>query len=277
LHFHEPRLAQTQKSPLHWQHTHSGELVNDSIGRARLFLKGRLRHAMTAREMALLDSLIERTERVPDGHVVQRRAEPAARSTLLLKGFIARAIEEEGTRHIVGLQVPGDFVDLHTFALKRLDHDLVTIGPALLGYVSHSRLAEILADEPHLARILWFSTLLDAAIHREWILKLEQLKAEQRLAHIVCELWHRLNFVGLADAHGFTMPLLQTHLANTCGTTAVHMNRVIKALRQKDLLDLNRGRVTLPDRPALEQFARFRPDYLYGPGSLYLAEELSAP
>jgi CRP-like cAMP-binding protein len=251
--------------------------VNDASGQTRLFLKGRLRHAISEREEALLDSLVSRTERVPDGHIVQERAVPANKSTLLLDGFIARVVETEGNRHIVGLQVPGDFVDLHAFALKRLDHDVVTIGPAMLGYVPHERLAEVINKEPHLTRILWFSTLLDAAIHREWILKLEQLKAEERLAHIMLELWHRLNFVGLADAHGFNMPLLQTHLANACGTTAVHINRVIKAVRQRGLLEINRGRVTLPDRKALEDFAHFQPDYLYGEGSLYLAEDLVDP
>lgn len=251
--------------------------MNEISGQTRLFLKGRLRHAMSEREMALIEGLVTQTERVADGTIIQRRAVPATKSTLLLDGFIARTIETDGERHIVGLQVPGDFVDLHAFALKRLDHDVVTIGPALLGHVPHEKLAQILRDEPHLTRILWFSTLLDASIHREWILKLEQLKAEERLGHIMLELWHRLNFVGLADEHGFNMPLLQTHLANACGTTAVHINRVIKAVRQRGLLEINRGRVTLPDREALEAFARFQPDYLYGKGSLYLSEDLVEP
>jgi CRP-like cAMP-binding protein len=251
--------------------------VSEPAVQTRLFLQGRLRHAMSAREVELFETLVERTERVQDGHLVQRRAVPASYSTLLLDGFIARVIDDHGSRHIVGLQVPGDFVDLHAFALKRLDHDIVTMGPAMLGYVSHDRLAQIMRDEPHLTRVLWFSTLLDAAVHREWILKLEQLKADERLAHMMCELWHRLNFVGLADAHGFNMPLLQTHLANACGTTAVHINRVIKALRQQGLLEINRGRVTLPDRPALERFALFKPDYLYGEGSLFLSEDLTQP
>ncbi|WP_240529943.1 Crp/Fnr family transcriptional regulator [Novosphingobium sp. PC22D] len=225
---------------------------------------------MSERESALLDSLVERVERVPDGTCILERGVVARQSTMLIDGFISRVINDSGNRNIVGLQVPGDFVDLHAFALKRLDHDIVTVGPSLVAYVPHAKLAEIVAQEPHLTRLLWFSTLLDAAIHREWIVKLEQLRAGERLAHIVAELWHRLNFVGLADPHGFNMPLLQTHLANACGTTAVHINRVIKSLRQKELLELNRGRVTIPDRAALEAYAHFRPDYLYGEGSLFL-------
>lgn len=251
--------------------------MSEPTGQTRLFLKGRLRHAFTAHEVDLLESLVDKTQRVGDGHVVQHRGVLAHQSTLLLDGFIGRMIEDEGQRNIVGLQVPGDFVDLHAFALKRLDHDVVTIGPALLGFVPHERLAAIVREEPHLTRLLWFSTLLDAAIHREWILKLEQLKAEERLAHIMCELWHRLRFVDLADEHGFNMPLLQTHLANACGTTAVHINRVIKAVRQKGLLEINRGRVSIPDIPALARFAHFRPDYLYGEGSLFLTEDLIRP
>jgi CRP-like cAMP-binding protein len=242
----------------------------------RLFLRGRLRHAMTGKEKALLESLIESTVRVPGGHVILQRGAVAERSTLLLDGFIGRVIHNGANRHIVGFQVPGDFVDLHGFALKRLDHDVVAMGPARIGYATHARLERLMAEAPHLTRLLWFSTLLDAAIHREWILKLEELKADQRLAHVIVELWHRLDFVGLADPHGFNMPMLQTDLADACGTTAVHINRVIRALRERGLLEIGRGRVTIPDMAELVRYTGFTPDYLYGSGSLRVGRELDA-
>ena len=71
-------------------------------------------------------------------------------------------------------------MDLHAYALKRLDHDLMVIGRAKVGYVPHERLRGCMASEPHLARLFWFSTLLDAAIHREWIMKVAQLRAMGR-------------------------------------------------------------------------------------------------
>lgn len=242
----------------------------------RLFLKGRLRHAMSAAEKDILESLIEETARVPDGHVILARGDLAERSTLLLDGFIARVINDNDRRHIVGFQVPGDFVDLHGFALKRLDHDVVAMGPARVAFTSHATLETLMSEHPHLTRLLWFSTLLDAAIHREWILRLEELKADERLAHVIAEFWHRLNFVDLADAHGFAMPLLQADLAESCGTTVVHINRVIRSLRERGLLEIGRGRVTIPDRAALERFAMFKPDYLYGNGALRVVKELGA-
>lgn len=247
--------------------------MTEPAGHMQLFLKGRLRHVMSEREKTLLEGMVDKVERVSDGTCILERGELASRSTMLVDGFMARVIEEDGNRNIVGLQVPGDFVDLHAFALKRLDHDVVTVGPSMVAYVQHDALANVVKEEPHLTRLLWFSTLLDAAIHREWILKLEQLRAGERLAHIIAELWHRLDFVGLADPHGFNMPLLQTHLANACGTTAVHINRVIKTMRSQGLLELNRGRVTIPDRAALESYGHFRADYLYGEGKLFLDTE----
>lgn len=240
----------------------------------RLFLKGRLRHAMSAADKDLLESLIERPERLPDRHLILARGALAEQSTLLIEGFIARVIHEDGKRHIVGFQVPGDFVDLHAFALKRLDHDVVTLGPVRVGYASHARLRRVMEESPRLTRMLWFSTLLDAAIHREWILRLEQLNADHRVAHLIAEFWHRLNFVDLAEPAGFGLPLTQIDLADACGTTTIHINRVIRKLREAGLLQLVRGRVVIPDRRALERYGSFSPDYLYGPGTLRIGTEL---
>lgn len=240
------------------------------------FLRGRLRHAMTPEEMDVVEGLIVETERLSGTHVVLRRGEVLHRSTILIEGYVLRVMEDDGKRHIVGINVPGDFIDLHGFALKRLDHDVMTVGSTVLGYAPHESIAQVLEDSPHLARIMWFSTLLEAAIHREWILALERLNSDGRLAHLISELWHRLNFVGLADTSGFGFPLTQADLADACGTTAIHMNRVVRQLRSLGLADLRRGRVSIPERAKLEAYARFNPDYLYGDGLLRVRDELTS-
>src|SRR5690606_12795717 len=173
------------------------------------FLMGRLRHAMTAEEKDIVESLVEQTEPVPAGTTLLGRGELAERSTILIEGYILRTIVDESHRFVVGMHVPGDFADLHAFALKRLDHNVVTLGEALVGYVSHDRLKEVVAKYPHLTRVLWFSTLLDAAIHRQWILKMEELPAPRRVAHVFAELWHRLDLVGLGRRDGLRTPLIQ--------------------------------------------------------------------
>ena len=163
-------------------------------------------------------------------------------------------------------------IDLIGFALKRLDHDIYTLGPARVGRIPHAKLSAVLAEQPHLARVLWFSTLLDAAIHREWILKLEELGATQRAAHVFCELWCRLEMIGLAREDGFTVPLTQAQLSTMCGTTSVHMSRALRRLREENLATFRHGRLTCADRAALEAFCEFDPAYLYGRGELRMGE-----
>jgi CRP-like cAMP-binding protein len=232
------------------------------------FLQGRLRHAMNAEDKALLENLIASDEVIGGDRVLLKRGEVCHHSTLLVDGFVLRTIEQAGQTYVVGLHVPGDFVDLHSFALKRLDHDVVVIGGAHLAYLPHDRLKTVLRDNPRVARILWFASLLDAAIHRTWILKLEQLRADARLAHLLSEIWHRLEMVGLARPDGFASPLTQTHLAAMCGISVVHANRALRDLRMMDLGQFRRGRLFSDDRAALERHGRFTPDYLYGEGVL---------
>jgi len=229
---------------------------------------------MSDGEKALLESLVETTEHFPAPTRLIARGEVAERATLMIEGYAMREIREEGRRYIVGLQVPGDFTDLHGFALKRLDHDIVTLGDVTVGYVPHERIRQVLADHPHLARLLWFASLIDAAIHRQWILKLEQLTAPRRVAHVFAELWRRLDLVGLGRRDGLRTPLNQTDLADMCGTTPIHMNRALATLRKEGIAEFRRGTVYVSDRAKLEQYADFRPDYLYGEGSLHIGDAL---
>lgn len=231
---------------------------------------------MSEREKQILETAVEEVADLDRGHLLLARGEVAERSTILVDGFIIRTIEDKSRRYIVGIQVPGDFVDLHGFALKRLDHDIYPLGPVRVGYVSHRRLAQIMQDEPHLARLFWFSTLLDAAIHRQWTLKLQQLKANRRVAHMLAEIWRRLDMVGLARTNGFRSPLTQIDLADMCGTTAIHMNRALGQLKREGLAEFRRGLVVVPDRQAFERHGDFDPAYLYGQGMLQVGDELNA-
>jgi len=239
------------------------------------FLLGRLRHAMTAEEKDILEGLIEGTERFRTSTTLVERGRLTDQSTMLIEGFMLRTIVEKGQRYIVGIHVPGDFADLHAFALKRLDHNIVTLGETLVGYVSHKRLKEVMARHPHLARLLWFETLLEGAIHREWILKMEQLPAARRVAHVFAELWHRLDLVGLGRRDGLRTPLIQADLADMCGTTAIHMNRALGQMKREGIAEFRRGTLYVSDRSRLEEYAGFTPDYLYGQGELRVGGELA--
>lgn len=247
----------------------------DFIAEYRLtgdFLAGRLRHVLSEDDKRYIESLVDRTRSLEDGEHLVRRGELTDECAILLEGFMFRTIESAQGRSIVGVNVPGDFVDLHGFALKRLDHDVVAAGKARLGIVPHRRLARMMEEQPGIARAMWFATLLDAAIHRKWIEMLERLDAPRQVAHHYLELHTRLGFVGLANSYAIRPPFTQIDLADMCGISAVHANRAVSKLRDANLAEIRRGTLYPKDWKALREYAQFEPDYLYGDGTLHHIE-----
>jgi CRP-like cAMP-binding protein len=265
------RLAQIEEQAMNDVAIHDEVATYPLTGR---FLMGRLRHDMSREERDLLESLVESTRTITRSERILKAGHVYEHSTMLIDGFVVRTLDGPNQRYGVSFHVPGDFIDLHCFALRRLDHNIDTIGTVTLGFVSHEKIAWVMEEHPHLARLFWFSTLLDAAMHREWVMKLEQLTTARRLAHIFAEVWHRLRMVGLGDAHGFDTPLTQAHMAEMSGASVIHVNRALGELRESGIAQVSRGRVDIPDRAALEAFAKFEPDYLYGEGALSLRKDL---
>src|SRR5690606_15858758 len=104
----------------------------------------------------------------------------------------------DGARQIVEINLAGDFIDLHGFILKRLEHEISAASQCEIATVPHSELRRILEHMPRLARVLWFQTLVDAAIHREWMLVLGKKRSRARIAQFFCEMHSRLKIVGQA-------------------------------------------------------------------------------
>ena len=232
------------------------------------FLAGRLRDKLGHDDLEYIESLVVERREAETGEVLLSRGAIADTSTILISGYMFRTIESGNQRFIVGLHVPGDFVDLHGFALKRLDHNVVAAGPVVYGVAPHEQLREALEERPRGARALWFATLLDAAIHRKWIQMLEQLDAPRRIAHIYCELHRRFELIGQANARSLRTPFTQIDLADMCGVSAIHANRAVGKLRELGLGEIRRGDLYTSDWDALRKYAQFEPDYLYGDGPL---------
>ena len=148
-----------------------------------LLAKLRARDDISPEEEAALRACVVETRRFPADQTVVKPDVELTFSTLLLAGFMCRFRDmSDGARQITELHAPGDFADLHSLTLKRLDHGVLSLTPVTIGVAPHDRLRKITEDHPHLTRVLWFSTNLDAAIHREWAVSLGRRSALSRRA-----------------------------------------------------------------------------------------------
>ena len=214
-------------------------------------------------ERSALASTIDAIRNVTARKTVVRAHRDLTESVMLVEGFVSRQRElPDGRRQILAIHVPGDFVDLHGFLLKRLDHDVCALSSVRIACASHDRLRDVAATMPELARKLWFVTTVDAAIHRQWIAMLSR-PAIERVAHLFCELHARLSVVERITRDGYALPLTQADLADATALTPVHVNRTLRHLRERGLVNFRSGRVSIEDLPALERIARFDRDYLY--------------
>ena len=89
----------------------------------------------------------------------------------------------------------------------------------------------------------------------EHIVRLGQHSAAERVVHLMLDLRDRLAEVGLVRGDTFRLPLTQEHLADALGLSVVHVNRTLRALRTKGLLEIRFGGVTLLHRQQLASIA----------------------
>lgn len=184
-------------------------------------------------------------------------------SCLITSGFAARSQSlRSGERQITAVHVPGDFVDLHSMMLKVMDHSVVALGPCKVAFVPHESIRQVTEESPHLARMFWLSTTVDGAIQRTWITCLGRRSAEQHLAHLICELYVRLEVAGIASDMTFAFPVTQAQLGDVLGLSVVHVNRKLQELRAAGLVEWRDGKVTIKDFDRLAGLSEFDPTYL---------------
>ena len=212
---------------------------------------------------AIVD-VIGRTAEFTAGEDIILRGDQTGGIRLLLNGFAARyKILEDGRRQILAFLLPGDFCNLHASLLKHLDHSVVALSPSQVSIIPQGSMDDLMAKWPKVARALWWSTLREEAITREWVVNIGQRTAYERMAHLFCELFYRMRAAGKVEDKTFQLPLTQSVLADTLGLSSVHTNRTLQDLRRGGLITFRSGVLTVRNLPALEKAAFFSSDYLH--------------
>jgi CRP-like cAMP-binding protein len=222
------------------------------------------RDQLSAEERRVLEGTVARVREVKADEDIVREGDQPSESSVMLDGFSARyKILSNGRRQITALHVLGDFVDLHSFLLGKMDHGVVALTPCRVGVVPHEELRAITDRYPHLTRLLWLNTLIDGAIHREWLVAMGRRSALGHTAHLICELFLRLQAVGQVDGNTMQLPITQAELGDTLGISTVHVNRVVQELRNQGLITWRGEKLTIDNWDGLRNAAEFDPTYLH--------------
>jgi CRP-like cAMP-binding protein len=193
-----------------------------------------------------------------------REGEAPRAAYLILSGWGCRyKALPDGRRQIVDFLVPGDMCDLDLHMVREMDHAIGAITTLKVVEIGPSELEQVCLASRRVAQALRMDELVKVSVQREWVLNVGQRTAYERLSHLLCEMFLRLEIVGLTDGTSCEFPLTQLDLADATGLTAVHVNRTLQELRKDGLIELHSRTLTIPDFSALRDAGLFNGTYLH--------------
>lgn len=195
---------------------------------------------------------------VKSGDELTRQGESGHVAYILQQGWgCSFKVLQDGGRQVITFPVPGDCVGLRSILLRTSDHSFSAVTDAQVSRVEVSKMLEIFSRYPHLGAAILWATSRDEAITVEHLASIGRRTAIERTAHFFLELSDRLRMVGLASETEFECPLNQYILADALGLSAIHVNRVLRELREVKLLTFQDHHVVIHDRRELMVLAGY--------------------
>jgi CRP-like cAMP-binding protein len=193
--------------------------------------------------------------------LVKRGSNPGA--YLIRSGFACRYnVFPDGQRQIIGFLLPGDFCDSRATLFDHVDYPISAIDPVEAILIPAGKLMDRLSFSTPLERAMCQLMAAEEAMDRQWLLNIGHRTALERVAHLLCEIFTRLELAGLTRHNTCELPLSQTDIADATALTPVHVNRMLMALRRRGVITLQRHQLVIHELQALQRLAGFTPDYL---------------
>jgi CRP-like cAMP-binding protein len=225
--------------------------------------------ALSGTDLDLLARFHQRRRTFLSGHALIHEGQTNSAAFILAEGWACSyKMLPDGGRQIVDFQLPGDFLGLRSILFRTSDHGVEAITRIEASEVLASDILDAFARAPRLATAVLWAASRDEAMVVEHLVNLGRRSADERMGHFLLELGARLKLVGVGDQTGFDCPLTQYHLADALGLSAVHVNRVLRQLREEGLLTFQKGRVHFDDFARLRERVGFDTSYLDQEGPL---------
>jgi len=194
----------------------------------------------------------------------------------LKEGWAGRVRElEDGRSQFILIFLPGDLFAVKSMFVARHPDAVISLSEATIEQVDHRRLREAFANDPDVAlRCTWQVVEEERRLH-SWVTGLGQGDAEERLAMLLTDFRGRL---ALASGAGdtllsFELPMTQDQIGDHLGISNVHVSRVVRTFRERNIATLRGKKVHILDpvalarlaRPLLDPYERSAPEYVGSP------------
>jgi CRP-like cAMP-binding protein len=220
--------------------------------------------ALSETDRAAILALPFEVRQLKAGDFIAREGDRPRSSCLMLSGYsIRHKYAGNGGRQIFSIHMRGDIVDLHNSLLRRADHNVEALIDVQAAFIPIEAIKGIAQSHPTVGDAMWYETLVDGSIFREWTLNVGRRDGRVRTAHMLCEFAVRLSVAGLGERSNFELPMTQDQLSDVLGMTNVHTNRMLKNLTTEGLIERTRRSVRIIDFERLAKIGDFNSSYLH--------------
>lgn len=163
-----------------------------------------------------------------------------------------------GDLAFTGVHITGDLVGADAVLNERLDDDIVALTHGSVLRIRVDVMLALMSEDAGTAIAVARLLAADGLFLREALLAIGRQSSSERLSTFVLQTYHRLVAARLVpqDAMSFDLPLTQAQLAAVTGLTGVHVNRVLKLLRDSGCVEFRSGVVHINDMAGLQREAR---------------------
>lgn len=199
---------------------------------------------------------IARRRRFKKGEVVFHRQDPGDSLHLVSSGrFAVQVMTPLGQLTTVAIRGPG----AHFGEMALVSGDtrraatVIALEPAETFAVFHEDFARLRKQHPELDEALIAFLADEVRLLNDRLLEALYLPVEKRVLRRLAELGATYTET---ENRELTIPLTQEEIAALAGATRATVNRVLRLEQERDTLRLERGRVIVTDRDAIERRAR---------------------
>lgn len=187
---------------------------------------------------------------------IRREGEVASGFYMLEKGWaMASHILPSGSRQILKVHLPGDLLGTPSMCSDTAVETLSSITPVVIRHVPLAQFGALIDAHPRLGALFLLSVQAERLALMDQLAQMGRTSAEAQLAAFLLDIAKRLTRLGEVHNDSFQLRLTQEHIGDLLGLTNVHVNRMMRLLEDKLLIQRDRERITILDRAALTKLA----------------------
>lgn len=213
---------------------------------------------LTERERSALERLESTSRQLARGATIVRENDRSEEIYVVRKGWLmSYVILKDGSRQILRLHFPGDIVGTASMAFLEAPEALVTLSEAEICPFDKTGLRVVFEEHPRVAALFFAIAQAERVSLTDRLASLGRTSARARVAALLIDVLVRLRFLDKEITDTIPLKLTQEEIGDATGLTAVHVNRMMRALAEEGMIARRDGHIRVLDERRLARTANY--------------------